>query len=94
VFPVLQVWQGRVQPREKVILLRLSSIFAPDGSKDANVVYVTVEGGVAGDEKPETVKPITELLNVPVILKVLEVTYEQVARKSLKEVQLKLLTVK
>lgn len=83
-----------VQAREKVMLLELSSILKPAGSKVFRVVYVTVDGGVFGEEKPVTVSPMTELLKLPTTLMVLAVRDVQVPVKSMKALQDRLVAVK
>jgi hypothetical protein len=90
----VQVRQGTVQASEKEILLELSSILNPPASKELSVENEAVAGGTDGDVNPVTVNPITELLKLPVILRVFAVSEVQVAAKSMKALQVKLVAVK
>jgi hypothetical protein len=90
----VQVWQGTVQASEKEILLELSSILNPPASKELSVENEAVAGGTDGDVNPVTVNPITELLKLPVILRVFAVSEVQVAAKSMKALHVRLVAVK
>ncbi len=90
----MQVWQGTVQASEKEILLELSSILNPPASKELSVENEAVAGGTDGDVNPVTVNPITELLKLPVILRVFAVSEVQVAAKSMKALHVRLVAVK
>ena len=57
-------------------------------------MYVVVVWAVTGDEKPATLSPITELLKVPAIFRVLLETEEQFPTKLIKLLQVRLPTVK
>lgn len=76
------------------MLLELSSILKPAESKVLSVVYVSVEGGVFGEEKPVMVSPMTELLKLPVTLMELVVREVHVPVKSIKALQERLVAVK
>lgn len=79
---------------ENVMLVELSSILKPAGSKVLRVVYVSVEGGVFGEEKPVTVSPMTELLKLPTTLMELAVRVVQVPVKSMNALHDRLVAVK
>lgn len=92
--PGEQVRQGTVHASEKEILLELSSILNPPASKELSVEKEAVAGAVEGDANPETVNPITELLKLPVILRVFALSEVQVAAKSMKALHVRFVAVK